>query len=280
GQIAQSTWSPVQSGERRRFTSALTGTFVPRGIPWLTVGGNREVQGPWPAEGLTLDRVLRPFEGILNDGTTNINTNRENGFVSVFFRAAFAPDGVEVYGEMSREDFANDVRWLVQKPDDLTALVLGFARSWRPDASRLAVLRVELVNGDLSHHERGQRGLSEPIPPYIHLNGTPQGLTSRGQILGSPVAYSGSGLTAEFTLYTPRGRHTVGLDRVLELDWSRAVGTTATPQVKHALKFERLTFRGASDLTITIAPTYTLNARLESGRDVLGLHAQLRWRGW
>ena len=279
GRIAQSAWSPVQTGERRRFTSALTGSFVPRGLPWLTLGGNREVQGPWPADGLTLDRMLRPFQGVLNDNTGSINANDENGFASVFFRAALAPSGLELYGEMSREDFANDVRWLIQKPDDLAALVLGFARSWSPDGERLRTLRAEVVNGELSHHERLQRGLDEPIPPYLHFR-TLQGLTSRGQLLGAPAAYAGAGWTIEWSEHSAEGRRAVVVDRLLRLDWLPASGNTARPEVTYAVRLERLRFRGGADLTWAVGPTYTLNEGLVPGRDALGLHAQLRWRGW
>jgi len=280
GRVSQSAWSPVQSGVRARFTSAVTGSFTPRGAPWLTVGGNREVQGPWPAGGLTLDRVLRPFQGVLNDNTGSINANEENGFVSVFFRAGFAPDGLEVYGEMSREDFANDLRWLLQKPDDLAALVLGIAKAWAPDATRLRTLRAELVNGELSHHERLQRGFRVPIPPYTHSK-TRQGLTSVGQLLGAPAAYGGAGWTVEWSEASPQGRTAVALERLLQLDWQPIGGNARHPQVTYALRLDRLQRRaGAGDLLFSLTPTYTLNAELVSGRDLFGVSALLRWRAW
>jgi hypothetical protein len=279
GRIAQSAWSPVQSGEPMRFTSALTGTFSPRGLPWLSFGGNREVQGRWPAGGLTLDRVLRPFQGVLNNNTGSINTNGENQFVSVFLRAAFAPDGLEAYAEMSREDFANDLRWLVQKPDDLASIMLGFAKVWSPDGERLRTLRAEVVNGELSHHERLQRGFRTPIPPYTHTP-TYQGLTSRGQLLGSPVAYGGAGWTIEWAERSAAGRTAVALERALRLDWLRPTGWARRPEVTYAVRIESLRFRGRRDVTIGLTPMYTLNEDLVPGRDRVGLNATLRWRGW
>ena len=279
GRIEQSAWSPVQSGVRGRFTSALTARLSPRGASWLTLGGNREVQGPWSAAGLTLDRVLRPFQGVLSDNTGAINANSENGFVSVFLHATFAPDGLELYAEMSREDFANDVRWLLQKPDDLSAIVLGFAKGWTPDGTRLRTIRAELVNGELAPHERLQRGFTTPIPPYTHAK-TRQGLTSRGQLLGSPAAYGGGGWTLEWRDHTPRGRTTLAIERLLQLDWQPTAGNASRPQVTYAVRAERLRFHDGSDLTLGLTPTLTLNTNLTPFRDVLGLSALVRWRGW
>ena len=279
GRIEQSAWSPVQSGVRGRFTSALTASLSPRGAPWLTLGGNREVQGPWPTAGLTLDRVLRPFQGVLSDNTGTINANSENGFVSVFLHATFVPDGLELYAEMSREDFANDLRWLVQKPDDLSAIVFGFTKAWAPDGVRLRTIRAEVVNGELAPHERLQRGFTVPIPPYTHAK-TRQGLTSRGQLLGSPAAYGGAGWTLEWGDVTPRGRTAVALERLLQLDWQRVAGNAARPQVTYAVRVERLRFGDRSDLTLSVTPTLTLNANLMPRHDVMGLSALVRWRGW
>ena len=70
------------------------------------------------------------------------------------------------------------------------------------------------------------------------------------------------------------------VDRLLQLDWLKASGNAAHPEVTYAVRLERLRFRGAADLTWAVGPTYTLNAGLVPGRDALGLHAQLRWRGW
>ena len=81
----------------------------------------------------------------------------------------------------------------------------------------LEQIAVESTNGETSHQERGQRGFSV-IPPYAHFNGTPQGLTSLGQFLGSGATYRGSGSTIRYSRQSPAHDLQVRLTRERLLD--------------------------------------------------------------
>jgi len=134
----------------------------------------------------------------------------------------------------------------------------------------------------VNHYEREGRTLSRPIPPYTHSR-TRQGLTNRGQLLGSFAAYGGAGATASYEVLSERGRRSITVDRTLLRDWLPGQGITGgvnEGEVTYRLRVEELRFRGDAEWALSVAPTYTLNRNLAQGEDVFGLELGLRWRGW
>lgn len=282
GRLEQSAYSSVSGAASARFLVGFVGSFAPRFAPGVEVGGMRLINGPWPAGGLGLDQLALPFQGVLNDNVSVINQNEDNQFAGAFLRIAPPGSGFEAYAELSREDFAGNARLLIEEPDDLVDYVLGVSQARRGDDGALRVLRAEFVNGELSHMERGARTLRQPYPPYTHSR-TRQGLTNRGQLLGSPAAYGGAGGTVAYDRYDARGRLTVAAERMMALDWLPALGATGGvphAEVRYGLRVELHRFRGNGDWTATLAPSYTLNRNLERGRDLFDLMLGMRWRGW
>lgn len=281
GKLEQSEYSFVQSGETARFHTLFLGSFSPAFAPGVEAGAMRLVNGPWPAGGWSLSTALRPFESVINDNVEEINQNADNGFASAFIRIAPPGSGFEVYGEISREDFAGNWRWLAEEPDDLAHYTLGIAQSRRNAAGALTVLRAELTNGEVAHQERGARTLRTPIAPYTHSQ-TRQGLTNRGQLLGSAATFGGAGGTLTWERYDARGRLRLAGERMTVLDWLPALGPTggvSHAEVRYGARAELVRFRGDAEWGVTIAPSYTLNRNLEQGRDLFNLTLQLRWRG-
>lgn len=281
GRLEQSEYSPIDSGESARFLVGFLGSFSPSFAPGVEIGGSRIINGPWPRGGLGIRSVTRPFEAIVNDNAGPVNRNLDNGFASVFLRIAPPGLGLEAYAELSRDDFSGDVRQLIIEPDDLAQYMLGIARTSQTNGS-LRALRFEIVNGELAHTERGVRGLSAPYPPYVHW-GTRQGLTNRGQLLGTFGAYGGAAASLSWELFDSRGRERVELERLLVHDWLPAlgpIGGVTAGEIRYALRTERLRFRGNADWTASAGLLYTLNRGLVEGQDVVGLEFGLRWRGW
>jgi len=284
GRIEQSEYSPVDTGRTHRFTSGFVASFSPRGLRGFEIGGTRVMQVRWPAGGPSLAQILRPFQTVVSnpDEGAAPNQNPENQFAAAFIRLAPPGSGLEAYAELSREDFTGNLRALIAKPDDLAQFTLGVARSILRADGELHVFRVELVNGELSAAERGQRGITNPIPSYRHGQ-TRQGLTARGQILGSPVAYGGSGGVITWERYREAGRSLLQLERQLRLDWLPALGGTGgTEQAEtlYGIRYERTRFLGGREVTATIAPSRVLNRNLVVGNDLWNLELGLRWRGW
>ncbi len=281
GRLEQSPYSVVQTGETARFFTGFIGSFSPKIFPGLEAGAIRIVNGPWPDGGIGFSEVTRIFQGVISDNVSSINQNNENQFASVFIRLAPPGSGFEAYGELTREDFAGNWRWLWMQPDDLMDYVLGISRARLAADGALHTLRMELVNGETSHQERLGRQLTRPFPPYTHSRAR-QGLTNRGQLLGSPEAYGGAGGIIAWDRRDARGRRTFALERALVGDWRQTLGLRGVPwaEVRYGMRAEVVRFRGDGELGVTIAPSWTLNRNLERGNDVFDLAVQLRWRGW
>lgn len=284
GRLAQSSYSPVRAGTGTRFASATIFGFTPRGIDGLELGAARFFETTAP---FSLSRALRPFDpralvGAVGDPLNNVNVADENQMASAFLRWAFPGAGVEVYGEWYREDFPGDFRKFVIKPDDLSSFTVGFQRVFVVAPNRRRLFRFEIVNGELSHQERAQRGFDAPLPPYTHTE-VVQGHTYHGLLLGSPEAYGGAGWRVAVDDYTPRGRVTIGLEQALRGDWlpvPRDTTELVHPDVIYAVRGELLRFAGGRDYTLVVLPAINLNRNLVSRSDRLNLNVSVRVAGW
>jgi hypothetical protein len=283
GTLAQSALSPAAPDRSDRIASAAVVGLLPKGLDGLELGFARFFES---TERLTLTRLLRPISlrglGALGDAAGDVNVPNENQTASAFFRWHLPRAALEVYGEWYREDFPGDVRKLVLKPDDWSAFMVGFQHALLASPARRRIVRLEVVNGELSHQERGQRGFAIPLPIYFHAE-VVQGHTHRGLLLGSPEAYGGAGWRIGLDDYTDRGRQTVALERALRFDWLRGLPTPVEgvhPDVIYALRFERMRFAGSRDVTVIIVPAVNLNRNLDAGSTQLNLQAALRVRGW
>lgn len=282
GRLEQSEYSPTQSGETARFLSGVVMSFSPKLISGFELGATRLVNGPWPEGGAGWSEAMLPFEGIINNNVSELNQNPYNGFASVFVRVAPPRTGLEAFAELSREDFAGNVRWLLMEPDDLTHLTVGIGHARTLSNGQLRRVTFELTNGEVAHTERAARALNTPFPPYLH-SGTYQGLTNRGQLLGSLATFGGAGAIVSVDYYSERGRNSVSLERTTLLDWIPHLGATggvSGAEVRYGVRVEALRFAGARDIGISFGPSYTLNRSLEPGDDRWGLELGIRWRGW
>ena len=280
GRLGQSAWSPVTSGDPSRFLSGVVATLEPRGVPGLELGFMRTAMLTW--HDATWRSVFRPLSGVVSnpvDGNTNITA--ENQYASVFLRWALAPTGFEMYAEYGKDDFTGSLRAFALKPDDLGNLLLGVQRAFRSSRG-VRVYRVELVNAVLSANERGQRGLTKPIPPYYHTE-VLQGETVNGLLLGSETAYGGAGWRIASDAYTANGRCTWSLERRLIMDWLPVAPPPQgfAPEVRYTLGLDVLRFRGRlSEIGASVGLSYTFNQNTVQGQDAVGLQTSVRWRGF
>ncbi|MGH9884282.1 MAG: hypothetical protein ACREBE_02060 [bacterium] len=284
GKLGQSSLSAPVDSERARFGTGAVGLIVPRGAPGLELGGVRFIHTPWPRDGFSIRLIQKPITSGLNLVGNTLNAVSENQVASLFARWAFPRAGVELYGEMYREDYPGHFHHalsLIEKPDDLAAFAIGFQRVLDVTAGRSRVVRGELVNGEPSHQERNERGFVIPIVPYVH-SGMTQGHTSNGLLLGSPEAYGGAAWRVGYDEYTPNGRTTFSLERTTRFDWLPTLATTkpVRPDVILALRAEAMRFRGQQDYTVILIPSIDLNRNLVAENDVFNLTAAVTVRGW
>lgn len=265
--------------------SGLVLTVVPHGLTGLEFGLTRWSEFWMPPHGLGLHEITRPFvSGSAGDavGAASPNVRGENQVASAFMRWAIPGSGLEVYGEIYREDWAQDFRDILERPDDLAALLIGtqYARRIGPDAIR--VFRAELINGELSAQERVSRGFTYPLAIYTHTE-VLQGHTTNGMLLGSDDAYNGAAARLTMEDYTPSGRRSIMLFRQVKLDWTLAISDPTTvqhPAVAVGVKYELVRFGKGRDYTFTVIPSYELNHNLEAGKGLANLALGFGVRGW
>jgi hypothetical protein len=279
GQLDQTEYSPIDTADGKRFAAGLVVLLTPRGAPGLELGIGRFFHMPWPAGGLSEAKFAKPFESFLkvalarqrgNEG----NDSTDNQLASVFGRWVFPASGIEVYGEYGREDHNWDTRGLMQEPDHDAAYLLGIQKTWRRSASRLYVVRGEVLNSRISHLQQA----ANQVPWYVH-GITRQGHTHRGQVLGSAGAFGGGAAVLAAERYEPTGRWTIRWSRLMRGELRpNGLPDPDRADVMHALGVERVLFLSRIDLTAGLSGVWNLNR--DFADDVFGLNMVVtaRWR--
>ena len=182
------------------------------------------------------------------------------------------------------ENFARDLRHIIEEPDDIMGRVFGFQKVWSQSKGRLAVLRGEVVNALVHHSERFDRlrdSGGAPLPLYLHLQ-SGVGHTQLGQILGSPTAYGGAGWTIGLDMYHALGRWSIDLSRSLQTEFSVIHSGTSGPKISdviYALKLEVVRFGDGIEWTTAVTPSLKLNRNLLKENDVFNLTLRLSMSG-
>jgi hypothetical protein len=281
GRLSQSQFAFPSDSETRRFASGIVGSFSPRGIPNLELGGARFFHSIWPDSGFTSHDFLRPLEGfdyIARQGPRNtpVGLEGDNQLASVFFRWAFPQSGVEVYGEYGRDDHNFDTRDLVLEPDHESAFTLGLQKVWTRADGTLLTLRGEHTDARVSAIQLGRR----QSPFYVHTVVT-QGHTQYGQVLGGPSVYGGGGSTLEMSRYDAGGRWTMSWVRSAReqlLSKPEGLPVADSTDVIHALTLERVVFQPHFDLTWSITAARDLNRNFTSDVTNVRLTTGVRFR--
>jgi hypothetical protein len=178
---------------------------------------------------------------------------------SAFGRWVFPNAGVEVYGEFGREDYNSDLHDLINEPDHDASYMIGLQRVWRRHASRMAALRVEVLNS-----RQTNLALVRPESPFYIHGDVVQGFTERGQAIGSAAAFGGGGAQLAFDWYDSGGTWTVSWDRLMLGERRPGVLTDATQPVSdadvmHAFGAKVVRYRRRFDVTLGLTEVLELN---------------------
>lgn len=280
GRLEESGLSPAHPDSAVRFMTGAVAVFTPRGVPGLEVGGGRFFHSPWPEGGPGAAHLARPFETFVKVDLVReeegeiLESIVANQLASLFARWAFPGSGLELYGELASEDHRHNLRDAITEPDHNSAYALGLRKVWTR-GGELWALRGEVLNAEPSHLARGRR--QEPF--YVHAN-TRQGHTHRGQLLGSPAAYGGSGSTLALDRYHPGGRWTLRWRRMLRQERGEFLETGEAERldVLQGLGAEALLFRGRWEATARVEGVYNFNRNFESDAFNLGAALEVRAR--
>jgi hypothetical protein len=278
GRLEQSEhFEPVGRIQRsRRFATGILVAVTPRGLHNLEIGGARFFHAPWPDEGMPNRYLARPFEGLFKTSLDSVGNSidtddrsidGENQLASVFARLVLPGTGLEVYGEIGREDHPWDLRHLILSPDEQSTFTVGFRKSWRRGATGMGVVRAEAMNFQQRQADRVRLGPAT----YIHASGSNQGHTQRGQLLGANVGVgSAAGAIVGLDLIDARGRTSVEWRRVVRAE-NTALDAGEALDVVHTVGAERLLFRGSMDLAAGIDVSHNFNRDFGPDRTNVGI---------
>ena len=271
GRLAQSDYSAATFENRRRSLAGLIVVFGVHQLPNLEIGAARIFENNYPDGGVSLVDILRPLaHGLLKAQRAKAVRNGsgdepDNQLASLFGRWSFPASGVEVYGEVGRDDNSLDERDLILELDHDMTFMIGASRVWKRPGGGMLQLRAELLNSGISHLDN----VREQAPPYYHT-AVVQGHTQRGQVLGAPNAFGGGGATIALESFTADGRKSFIWRRIgREPDVDR----TGQRDVLHALTFEWLRFQRRVDFGPEA--TAVLNLNRNDGGDVFNLRVAL-----
>ncbi|GLC27461.1 hypothetical protein rosag_39740 [Roseisolibacter agri] len=275
GRMDESPVSPIGFSTPYRGAHAMLVAFTPRGLEELELGATRFFHRPWRGYRGAREDLLLPLRGFLFkagnleiDDPENPKFDVQNELASLYGRWRLPRAGVEVYGEYLRNDAALDIRDLIVEPDHASGYGLGLRKALARDSVRRTLVWGELVNARLSHIDRVR-----PQARLYQHSQLVQGHTQRGRPLGSTAAMGGAGASVGVDHYTPRGRVSADLSRVLRLSSLReGAASPDSVDVQYALTSTATLFRGPVDLLGGATLVYELNRNYR--RDAVGLRLQ------
>jgi hypothetical protein len=207
GRLDESGYWDNDPANDRRLIGALMMTFMPRGVPGLSLGAARIHHTTWGPDGLGLDEYLAAIVDL--PFSSQGGNAPGNGLAALMARWAFPASGFEVFAEWAREDYSWDFGHFKKEPDHSQAYALGF-QQLLPSAAGLFRLHGELTYLGAAAPLRSGSGA---VTWYTHSE-VRQGHTHRGQLLGAPI---GPGADAQYLgldLLHSRGLSGFFLERV------------------------------------------------------------------
>jgi hypothetical protein len=220
GRLEESDLFDEDPDNDQRALAGLLMAFHPRVFDGLMLGGGRLQALTWWPELSLSDVLLRPYRGV---GDNQAGRTGDNQLITVFFRWAAAPAGLEVYGEWARDDHWEEWIGLLRNLDASQAWTLGLQRLIRRGDNALR------LSAEVTH-------LSDALPIRFATRGVlafytntsvRQGHTHRGQLLGAPVGVGSESLFIGGDYFWRAGRTSVSIERARYDDdaYNRAFST-------------------------------------------------------
>jgi hypothetical protein len=208
GRLEESDYFDADPDNDHRALAGALLMLQPYVLEGLYIGGGRLHAQTWWPDTRIEDVLLAPYRRIRQNVFGRAGDNQ---LISLFFRWATAPQGLEVYGEWAREDhWGSDWPWteLLRNLDASQAYSLGLQKVVRRGDRALRIA------AEISH-------LADALPilttrgfvPYYTNTAVTQGHTHRGQLLGAPI---GTGAESQFVgadYFWREGRTSVSLER-------------------------------------------------------------------
>jgi hypothetical protein len=187
GILEASRWSDLAAGQRSRLSSAFMASYTPKWLPVVTLGGGRFFHIRREPGAINFENAILPFTGILKSNSVDASVGGFNQLASAMLSVSPGA-GVEVFGELLRDDHNSTLRDLIAEPDHASAYVIGIRRA-RRTSEMVELVTIEAANSRFSHVHR-----IRPQAPVLTHSSIAEGHTHLGQSIGSSVLPGGGGL--------------------------------------------------------------------------------------
>jgi hypothetical protein len=205
--LTESDWFDDDPDNDHRVLAGLLVALRPHVFDGLTIGGARMYSRTW-WPGLPLSEIMfAPYRGV-RDNPQQFEAG-DNQLLGFFFRWAFAPAGMEVYGEWAREDHWDGWIGLLRNLDASQAWMLGLQSVV---TVRHGVLRISTEIAHLAEALPTMHPARGPVAFYSHST-VVQGHTHRGQLLGAPVGTGGESQFLGLDWFWSGGRSGISVER-------------------------------------------------------------------
>jgi hypothetical protein len=207
GRLTESDHFDDEADNDHRAIAGLLVSLQPRGAPGLSIGAARTQSFTWWPSLPLSEVLLRPYRGVRDNPSSELSG--DNQLITLFFRWAAAADGLEVYGEWTREDHWGRAEELLRNLDASQAWTLGFQKLIpRGDNALRVAAEISHLSDALPVRYAGRGAL----PFYANVS-VPQGHTHRGQYLGAGIGTGAESQWAGLDYFWKRGRTSLGIER-------------------------------------------------------------------
>jgi hypothetical protein len=231
GMLTESDYFDTDSSNDHNMLNALSFSYAPSFVPGLTLGLNRVFLTKWNWENLKYIGRLFTFS------TGNAEEDQKVSFTADWL---FTKVGLEIYGELGIDDYANSstIFDYIRYPFHTMDYTIGLKKTIPlvPKYNIRGEIIFEWNDFEMSQDFQLQW---EYMGLYSHSQIT-QGYTNRGQILGAGSGSMGNSQYLGFSVYYPKGKATLYVHRTNPDNnyiYSKAVYASAAGRVLEANYF-------------------------------------------
>jgi hypothetical protein len=202
GYLTESDYFDNDSSNDHNMLHGLSLAFSPSFIPGLTLSANRTCLVKWKLENL---RYILPAKANTYVGVADAGEDQK---ASLAFSWLFTEVGLELYGEIAKDDYSG--AGFIVYPFHSIGYTVGLQKllDFFPSEKIYGKLNIEINSLEMSQDFQFQW----PYSFYFHYQVT-QGYTNRGQILGNGYSPGGNSQYVSYSIFYPKGMTKVYIHR-------------------------------------------------------------------
>lgn len=221
GRLTESDYFDNDDSNNHNMIHGLAFAYAPSFVPGLTLFANRTCLVKWDWANM---KYIWPLAENTHVGEMGAGEDQKMSFG---FDWIFPQVGLEVYGEVGKDDYSSTRVYPLRS----IVYTLGLKKTFTiyEKWGLYGQLNLEVNNNEMSHDFQ----FHWPYSFYYHHQIT-QGYTNRGQLLANSFSPAGNSQILDFTVYYPKGKTMLTIKRTNPDNnyvYKHTIGTTNTQEV-------------------------------------------------